>query len=262
MSFIGTPASAAMLEPRNASMAPHIDGLLTDIDRWDVQNSTIFPHINNVVLRVYTCVFNEFIYFGLLYKTSGHDGSESFAIACSNAAPTSTSVNDSIWSFDTVKVFRIDGKSWDEEIIKSDPRARNWTCGGNRLDFKVATIASNFTFYEFRFMRNWTRAGDVNWMRDCLYTIKIFYGTLYGNASEFFMPALGSWMASTPKIALLIPSSFHPPHEFEFTALKCNTLVSKIVLFTIAGTGLAMVGVLMMRTKSRIAKRWCANECC
>nr|MDO8115306.1 hypothetical protein [Candidatus Sigynarchaeota archaeon] len=255
MSFIGTPASAVSLEPKNASPAPTIDGLLTDKDGWEKQNSTIFPYINNIVLRVYTCVFNEFIYFGFQYKTDVHDGNESFALACSNALPTNTSVNDSIWSYETVKVFRLDGKSWDEEIIKRERRARNWTSGGNRLEFKAAKITSNFTFYEFRFMRNWTRAGDVNWTWDRQYTIKIFYGTLYGNASEFFMPSLGNWTVSTPgKITLVIPASPDAPNMEDITALKFNTFVGKVVLFTIAGVGVAMVGYIMVRTRSRIKR--------
>jgi hypothetical protein len=254
------PAADYTLSPRNADPAPTIDGVLEST--WgthysSVMNIQIGAESQNT-LRVYTCVFNDFIYFGLHVRVSTHSANESLAIACSNDAPGSTSVNDSIWSYSVAKIVRMDGKSWDWKIYGRDHIFSNWseTPNPNSIDLKTGFGASNFSFYELRFGRVLPREdlGDVNWARKQSYLIKIFYGTLYGNGTDSNTPKLASWTAKTGMIALTIPAAPNDPTSPEIEKYNLNVLAWKVSLFIVAGFALALVGVYIVRTKSRIRR--------
>jgi len=257
-----TPAlNVYHLKPGNADPAPSIDGVVDDV--WSSYNSTVIPIKiggEDQLLRVYTCVFNDFIYFGLQLRTSTHAGNESFAIACSNETIGTAPVNDSVYSYTVAKIVRIDGKSWDWKIYNRPRMFSNWTKGSSISGehFKIGFGASNFTFYELRFGRQLPRAddfgGDVNFVRKNSYPLKIFYGTLYGNFSEFYAPQLGNWTTSTQMITLTIPPAPDDPTSDEIGELKLNETVGKITMFIVAGLAIATVGVYIMRTKSRIKR--------
>lgn len=196
-----------------------------------------------------------YIYFGLEYKTPTHDRNESFAIACSNSAPGNSSLNGSIWSYNVVKTVRIDGKSWDQQIIKG-PRARNWT-EGNGINFAVAneTENNNASFYEIKFKCQLSHANgiDTNWSYSNQYVIQIFYGTNYGNVSNFHQPNYSTWTASTPKITLTMPADPSKPSS-GITASDISTLITQIVLFSITGVIVGMVGFYIYQTKKHIKR--------
>ncbi|MEX2683799.1 MAG: hypothetical protein Q6373_019660 [Candidatus Sigynarchaeota archaeon] len=249
------------LKPGNADPAPIIDGVVDNV--WNSYNSTVMPIKiggEDQLLRVYTCVFNDFIYFGLQLRTSVHAKNESFAIACSNLPPGSSSVNDSVYSYSVAKIVRIDGKSWDWKIYNSPRMFSNWTKGSSISGehFKIGFTTSNFTFYELRFGRQLPRPddgeGDVNWVRKNSYLIKIFYGTLYGNFSEFYAPKLGDWTSSTEKITLTIPAAPNDPTREDIGELKLNEMLWKVTFFIMAGFAIALVGVYIVRTKARVKR--------
>ncbi len=247
-----------VLAPRNADPAPTIDGAIDGV--WGDHNSSVMPiQVANVsqLLRVYTCVFNDFIYFGLRLLTSTHASNESFAIACSNLGPGSNLVNDSVYSYSVAKIVRIDGKSWDWKVLQSQKLFTNWT-EGNSIDLKVGFGASNHSFYEMRMKLVLPRdeGGDLNWSRKQSYAIKIYYGTLYGDYGglPLYQPQLGNWTSSTQKISITIPAAPDDITSQEIKELEWNQLIGKVFMFVASGFALAMVGVFIVRTKSRIRR--------
>lgn len=250
------------LSPKNADPAPTIDGTVDTV--WGTHNSSVMPIQiggESALMRVYTCVFNDFIYFGLQVRTSTHEANESLAIACSNAVPGSTSVNESVRSYSVAKIVRIDGKSWDWKIYPSAPFFSNWTppsAGGiaNSIDLKVGFGPSNFSFYEMRIGRVLPRpsddGGDLNWTRKNSYVIKIFYGTEYANITK--EPQLGNWTVATQKITLTIPAAPDDPTSDEIEALELNELALKVTTFAVSGFALTLVGFYVVRTKGRIRR--------
>lgn len=254
-------ANVYALSPKNADPAPIIDGTLDTA--WNTQNKSTMPitiGTESQLLQVYTTVFNEYIYFGLLLMVSTHHKNESIAIACSNAPPGSSSVNDSVYSYGVAKIVRIDGKQWDWKIYSNPRHFSNWSSGSSISNehFKVGFGALNHSFYELRFGRVLPRpadgGGDVNWDRKGSYVIKIFYGTLFGSLAESNTPLLGNWTSSTQQITLTIPAAPNDPTSQEIKALELNTLAGKVSLFIASGFALAMVGFFIMQTKSRIRR--------
>jgi hypothetical protein len=251
-------ANVHALSPRNADPAPTIDGVIDT--SWSTENKSTMPiqiGTDSHLLQVYTTVFNDFIYFGLLLMVSTHSGNESLAIACTNAAPGTASVNDSVYSYSVAKIVRIDGKNWDWKVFSSPRHFSNWTKGSS-IDLKVGLGSSNFSFYEMRIGRVLPRAvdgnGDVNWSRKQSFLIKIFYGTLYGVLADSNTPMLGNWTASTQKITLTIPAAPDDPTSREIGALDLNILAGKVFVFFFAGIALSVVGVFILRTKARIRR--------
>jgi hypothetical protein len=246
------------LSPKNADPAPTIDGVFETT--WGSQNRSVMPiriGTEDLLLQVYTSVFNDFIYFGMQLMKSTHAGNESFAIACSNAAPGTASVNDSVYSYSVAKIVRIDGKNWDWKIYSNPRLFSNWT-EGSSIDLKVGFGGTNFSFYEMRIGRVLPRpsdnGGDLNWARKQSYIIKIFYGTAYGNFADFYQPTLSNWTVSTQKITLTIPAAPNDPTSTEIKALELNVLVGKVSLFVVSGFALTMVGGFIVRTKERIRR--------
>jgi len=255
---ISPAANVYQLSPKNTNTAPTIDGTIDTL--WSGQNKSTMPltiGTESQLLQVYTTVFNDFIYFGLQFRVSTHSNNESFAIACSNAAPGGASVNDSVYSYGVAKIVRIDGKNWDWKVFSNPRQFSNWTQGSS-IEAKVGFGASNFSFYEIRFGRALPRVadggGDVNWTRKQSYVIKIFYGTLYGTGSAKDTPVLGNWTTSTQKITLAIPAAPNDPTSPEITALQIDLLTGKVVLFFISGLVLGSVGVFIVRSKDRIRR--------
>jgi hypothetical protein len=171
MAFLTLPSSAAsnVVKPNISKTEPVIDGDKEAL--WDNQNSTSFPSVNGILLKVYSCIYIQdlipFIYFGLEYKTSSHHQNESFAIACSNIEPGNSSVNESIWSYNVVKTLRIDGKNWDQQILRSEHRARNWS-DGSTIYFATRNETSNdnASFYEvkLRCQLSHPSGQDLKWL--------------------------------------------------------------------------------------------------
>jgi hypothetical protein len=254
-----TPAANVyQLSPKNADPAPTIDGVIDT--SWSSQNKSTMPitiGTESQLLQVYTSVFNDFIYFGMQFRVSTHSNNESFAIACSNAAPDSASVNDSVYSYSVAKIVRIDGRNWDWKITSNPRQLTNWT-KGTSIESKVGFGVSNFSFYEMRFGRVLPRpedsGGDVNWTRKQSYIIKIFYGTQYGIMAASNTPILGNWTTSTQKITLTIPAAPDDPTSPEIKAFELNMLAGKIALFVASGFALGLVGVFILRTKDRIRR--------
>ena len=260
MVFLTLPSSAASygVKPNITKTEPEINGDKETL--WDSQNSTLFTNVAGNLLKVYSCIYVQelipFIYFGLEYKTSSHNHNESFAIACSNAAPGNSSVNDSIWSYNVVKTLRIDGNKWDQQILRSERRARNWSDGGT-VFFATRNESSNdnASFYEvkLRCQLSHPSGQDLNWTWDHKYIFKIFYGTDYGGVSDFGQPHFDGWTSSTPMITLIIPSDPNAAIT-DVTKADFNTLVAQIVFFSLTGVVLGMVGVYIYQTKKRIKR--------
>ncbi len=258
-------ANVYALSPRNADPAPTVDGVLEST--WGTHNSSVMPIQiggESQSLRVYTCVFNDFIYFGLQLRISTHSANESLAIACTNAGPSSLPVTDTVFNYSVAKIVRIDGMSRDWKIYPT--YFSNWTPPtpgkpetANSILLKVGFVgASNFSFYEMRLGRVLPRAtdggGDLNWTRKQTFAIKFYYGTLYGNGSERDTPQIESWTPVAQKVTLTIPAAPDDPTSPEIKALELNMLIGKGVLFVASALCLAAVGIFIVRTKARIRR--------
>lgn len=188
------------MQPKAQTTAPEIDGLKES--SWNTYNSTPIQLPGGKFVEIYSMYHNEqdggetttYIYFGLLYKEVTHEALESFALFLSEKPPDSSEVTN-LWTYDDIKVVRLDGVSYDQEIISDEERSRNDTI--NDIEFAVSNNSKNETFYEMRFPISTNRTDDVNWTVNEAFSFKLFFGNTYGSEVEDYQPEYENWEVST-----------------------------------------------------------------
>lgn len=252
--LIGT-ASGVTVTPGYQQTAPVIDGVREGL--WDRLDNTNRPTVTAETrpLRVHVTLFGNFVYMGLLFQKVDHHQNESFAVLCSNKGPENQTSLVSLYDYDAAKVVRINGQSYDVEVVRGENRTRNNPLG-NLMELAVGRDESNHTFYEFRFRLEPDRAGDITWTPPGKYSFRIYHGTSYFNETspQFGEPNLAAWTAAGSIFTIDIPEPGASPITGDITAGEFNTLVAKVSMFVVAAGMFAMIGMYVIGSRNRIKR--------
>ena len=241
------------LEPEFVDSRPEIDGIF-EKDTYEKFSKIIFTDVNDTVLDVYSFCFGDYVYFGLMFKTSIHNENESFAIACSNNAPGSSETTSDIFTYDTVKTISLDKRTWDQDIINQN-EAENFT-DDNYIFSDVGLVEDNHSFYEIGFPRNTslTRDTGLRWDYGKEYIFALYYGTQYKNETSFFEPDYAQW-EYTGQNSIIIPQRDDDlGDDPTFNPLQIDIIVTKSIMYIFIGIVVGVIGLYIFRTKKRIRR--------